>query len=88
MGSENDGQLQHLTDEPLLRHRDDALIETADGEQSRLLAPQVPSPFSIFAPLQEHVVSDGERMDLITARKHGRCRGLLAHLRRERRDAS
>jgi hypothetical protein len=48
-----------------------ALIETPDGEQVSYLRRRFLPPSASFAPLREHVVSDGERMDLIAARELG-----------------
>jgi hypothetical protein len=48
-----------------------ASIATPDGEQVPYLRRRFLPPSASFAPLSEHVVSDGERMDLIAARELG-----------------
>jgi hypothetical protein len=48
-----------------------ASLTTPDGEQIPYLRRRFLPPSDAFALLREHVVSDGERMDLIAARELG-----------------
>jgi hypothetical protein len=50
---------------------DIATLTDADGEQVPYLRRRFVPPSSRFALLREHVVSEGERMDVIAARELG-----------------